>query len=299
MNNRILATLALIFLGLGSISFFQLRDLEQTRLIFCDVGQGDGILITSGTKQVVVDGGPGNKMVDCLGAKMPFWDRQIEMVVLTHPQRDHMEGLIGVLERYDVGTVVSTGVPNDTEVFRAWERAVEAERARVYLPHIGDRFVVNPRRGTTLSVLWPDRDQAARWQQDPPTDLNETSIVMRLEWDNPSTRSARSGQLCAYLTGDIPKEILVDLIDRGCQILKVSHHGSKTGTSKEVLDKAKPKVAVIQVGKNSFGHPHKEVLDLLYQRNVKVLRSDTDGKVEITADGKQLIIDKSASRRNN
>lgn len=281
-KSKILITLTLILAGLGAITIFQVRDFAQTRLVFCDVGQGDGILITSGTKQVVVDGGPGSRMVDCLSDKVPFWDREIEMVVLTHPQRDHMEGLIGVLERYDVGTVVTTGVVNNTDVFRQWQRVLDADGAKVYFPDIGDRFVIDSRLGTTLSVLWPDRDQAARWQQDPPTDLNETSIVMRLD----------IGERCAYLTGDIPKEILVDLIDRECQILKVSHHGSRTGTNEGIVDKVNPQIAVIQVGKNSFGHPHKEVLDLLVSKGARILRNDTDGTVEFKIDGGQLTIEK-------
>lgn len=281
-KSKILITLTLILAGLGAIIIFQVRDFAQTRLVFCDVGQGDGILITSGTKQVVVDGGPGSRMVDCLSDKVPFWDREIEMVVLTHPQRDHMEGLIGVLERYDVGTVVTTEVVNNTDVFRQWQRVLDADGAKVYFPDIGDKFVIDSRRGTTLSVLWPDRDQAARWQQDPPADLNETSIVMRLE----------VRERCAYLTGDIPKEILVDLIDRECQILKVSHHGSKTGTNQEILDQVLPKVAVIQVGKNSFGHPHKEVIDLLVSNGVKILRNDMGGTFEIVIQDGKLTINK-------
>lgn len=266
-----LAALALLFAGLGLVTILSIASFDKTRLIFCDVGQGDGILIVSGTKQVVVDGGPGNKMVDCLGEKMPFWDREIEILVLTHPQQDHMEGLIGILARYDVGTVVTTKVPNDTEIFKVWERAVEAEQGKVYVPDIGDKFVIE-HAAITLSVLWPDRDQAEIWQQDPPSDLNQSSIVMRLDADGN----------CAYLTGDISREILEGLIDKPCQILKIAHHGSRTGTNEEILDRASPKIAVIQSGKNNrFGHPHKEVVDLLISKGIRILRNDTDGIVEI------------------
>ena len=99
------------------------------------------------------------------------------------------------------------------------------------------------------------------------------------------------GSSCAYLTGDIPKEMLETLIDRQCQLIKISHHGSKTGTNLEILEKAKPKIAIIQVGKNSFGHPHKEVISLLESKGVKILRNDTGGTIEITADGGQFTID--------
>lgn len=295
LKYRILLSLSTILVGLGVILIFTAGNLNKTRLIFCDVGQGDGILITRGIKQVVIDGGPGTKIVDCLGQKMPFWDRTIEMVVLTHSQKDHMEGLIGVLARYDVTTVVTTNVKNQTDLFKVWEEAVSREGARIYIPDAGDQLVIN--RGSTpsgveplsLQVLWPERDQIAIWKQNPPSDLNETSIVMRLDWNDPSTRSARSGLVsCAYLTGDIPKEILQGLIDHQCEILKISHHGSKTGTNGEIIDRVNSKVAVIQVGKNSFGHPHKEVLELLESKGVKILRNDTNGIIEVEIDGESF-----------
>lgn len=291
LKYRILLFVLPLLFGLGSLLIWHSRDLTTTRLIFCDVGQGDAILVTAGTRQVLIDGGPGTRVLDCLAKKMPFWDRTVEMVVLTHAQRDHMEGLIEVLARYQVKTIVTTGVINETDVFRAWEEAVRSEGASIHAPDVGDRFVISQ---SSLEVLWPffadapyGKPSIEEWRVNPPSDLNETSIVMRLEWD-PSTGSGST--TCAYLTGDIPKEILQGLIDRECQILKVAHHGSKTGTSKEILEKAKPKVAVIQVGKNSFGHPTEEVLGLLQSKGIKILRNDTDGAVEIVSNGKGFSI---------
>ena len=293
-KTKFLLSLALIFASLGILFIWQTQSFGKLHLIFCDVGQGDAILISAGTKQVLVDGGPGTRVLECLDDKLPFWDRTVEMVVLTHPQRDHMEGLIAVLARYDVRRVVTTGVKNETDVFRAWEEAVEKEGAKVHEPSVGDRFELE--MGLSLIVLYPSVGQIDQWKVNPPSDLNETSIVMRLDFADPSTllrpiRQAqgkqaqdRSGQLCAYLTGDIPKEIMETLIDRSCDILKIAHHGSKTGTNEEILERAKPKVAVIQVGKNSFGHPAKEVIDMLDTHGVKVLRNDVSGTIEVDSD---------------
>lgn len=269
-KTKFLLSLAVIFVLLGILLVFQSQSLTKARLVFCDVGQGDAILITSFSKQVLVDGGPGTRVLDCLSERLPFWDRQIEIIVLTHPQKDHMEGLIAVLERYEVKRVVITGVKNETDVFRAWDEAVKLEGSLVYTPDVGDQFVISG--PLKLSVLWPNREMIEKWQDDPPADLNDSSIVMRLEIDGK----------CAYLTGDIPKEIAQGLIDRQCEMLKISHHGSRIGTNEEILEKAKPQIAVIQVGKNSYGHPHKEVLDLLESKRVKVLRNDTDGTIEVT-----------------
>lgn len=266
-------TFALIFAGLGLLFIFGAQDAGRLRIIACDVGQGDGILIVSPNgQQIIIDGGPGTKIVDCLGNKMPFWDRTIEMIVLTHPQRDHLEGLLGVLNRYKVKMIVQTEVENQTELYRQWQKQVEEEGAKKYRPKAGDRLIVGK---MAFDVLWPTEEKLELWKLAEPRDLNESSIVMRLS----------SGQFCAYLTGDIPKEILEKLIDKPCQVLKIAHHGSKTGTNEQILNLARPQMAIIQVGKNSFGHPHKEVLDFLSSKGVKILRNDINGIITIKSDG--------------
>ena len=234
-------------------------------------------MITPSGKDIVVDGGPGTKIVDCLGENLPFWDRTIEMVVLTHPQKDHMEGLLSVLSRYKVKMIATTGVENETELFKAWQTAIKAEGARIYTPKAGDRLVLDSVRGQTSSmdVLWPTKDKLELWKLAGLSELNKSSVVLRLQMDG----------FCAYLTGDIPKEILEGLIDGTCQVLKISHHGSKTGTNQEILDSIDPKVAIIQVGKNSFGHPHKEVLEMLGSKGVKIYRNDINGVIELKSDG--------------
>jgi len=277
-RHKILLTFALILAALGLLVIVQTANLGKLRLVFCDVGQGDGmLLITPSGKDIVVDGGPGTKIVDCLGQKMPFWDRTIEMVVLTHPQKDHLEGLLSVLSRYKVKMIATTGVENETELFKAWQTAIKAEGAKIYVPKAGDRLVLDSVRGQTSSmdVLWPTKDKLELWKLAGLSELNKSSVVLRLQMDG----------FCAYLTGDIPKEILEGLIDGTCQVLKISHHGSKTGTNQEILDSIDPKVAIIQVGKNSFGHPHKEVLDLLASKGVKIYRNDINGIVEIESNG--------------
>ena len=277
-RHKILLTLALILAALGLLVIVQTQSLGKLRLVFCDVGQGDGmLLITPSGKDIVVDGGPGTKIVDCLGENLPFWDRTIEMVVLTHPQKDHMEGLLSVLSRYKVKMISTTGVENETELFKAWQTAIKAEGARIYTPKAGDRLVLDSVRGQTSSmdVLWPTSEKLEIWKLAGLSELNKSSVVLRLEMDG----------FCAYLTSDIPNEILVGLIDRSCQVLKISHHGSKTGTNQEILDSIDPKVAIIQVGKNSFGHPHKEVLEMLGSKGVKIYRNDINGVIELKSDG--------------
>ena len=144
---------------------------------------------------------------------------------------------------------------------------------------------IDAKQGQTLSIdiLWPDAQRLSQWQASPPSDLNESAIVLRVNY-GPSTSSG----FCAYLTADIPKETLQGLIEKECQILKIAHHGSKTGTNEEILNEVRPRLAIIQVGKNSYGHPTKEVLDLLRSKAVKILRNDTNGIIEIKSDGRYL-----------
>lgn len=282
MDNRakLAFTFASMLIALGLLLIVEAQNFGKLRLIFCDVGQGDGILmITPGSRQIVVDGGPGTKIVDCLSQKMPFWDKTIEMVILSHPQRDHLEGLIEVLARYKVKIIATTGIKNETELFKAWRQAVEREKTEEIVLAAGNSLVADR---LEIEVLWPSIGKLEEWQSLPPSDLNQSSIVLRANFD----------QFCAYLTGDLPKEMLESLIEKDCQILKISHHGSKTGTNEQILDFANPQVAIIQVGSNNFGHPHKEVLDLLESKDIKILRNDTEGIIETESDGKAFKIKK-------
>ena len=248
---------------------------DKLHLVVCDVGQGDAILVTYKTTQMLVDGGPNSSVLECLAGHMPFYDRRIEVVVLTHPQADHMNGLIDVLKRYTVLQFVKEPVANDTDGYRELIKLIEQNKqikqSEVYA---GDeiRFV-----NFKFAVLWPERDLPAGRQGFESKELNETAIVGKLSF----------GDFDALLTSDaglIAPPVPVD-------VLKVPHHGSKYGMTKEWLEVARPKLAIISVGRrNSYGHPTPEAMKLLEDlpagRQVKILRIDQDGTVEIVSDGK-------------
>ena len=283
-KSKLILTLSAIFIVLGILFIVESQKTGKLRLIFCDIGQGDGMLIvTPKGKQVVVDSGPGSKIVDCLGENMPFWDRTIEMMILTHAQQDHMEGQVEIFNRYKVGRVVWSGVENTTALFNQWQKLLSVEKSEVHLARIGDKLKLDK---IVFDVLWPSQQMSNVWKIAPPADINDSSVVVRLEY-NPDTGSGKA--ICVYLTGDLPKEILEGLINKQCQLLKISHHGSKTGTNMQILDSAKPEIAIIQVGgKNRFGHPRKEVLDLLKSKGIEILRNDISGTIEIESDGKSF-----------
>lgn len=267
-------TASLILAGMGIILITSSVSLGKLKIIACDVGQGDaGLIVTPGGAQILIDGGPGKKVLECLSSKMPFWDRKVEMMVLTHPQKDHMEGLVSVLKNYEVETIIWTGVAGEGGLYGEWEMAVKEEGAKVHNPRAGERLTID---NVSFDVLWPTREKLDMWKSEPPPDLNDSSIILRANFGD-------SGKnFCEYFTGDIPKEILERLITKPCEVLKIAHHGSKTGTNEAILSKAAPKIAIIQVGKNSYGHPTKEVLDLIKSAGAEIFRNDLNGMVEIT-----------------
>lgn len=265
---------------LGSMFIWGFLNTDQAKLIACNVGQGDAILIQSSKgSQMLVDGGPGASVLDCLSKHLPFWDKKLEMVVNTHPQKDHLAGLVFTLERYNAGLLIQSGLKAQSGVFNRLEEILNAQNQKTYSPQAGDKFVLDD---LDIEVLWPSLEMKLLWQSAPPKDLNESSIVLRVTPKNSSS--------CIYLTGDAPLQILEKIIDKKCDILKVAHHGSKTGTSEQLMEQAGPKLALIQSGAgNSYGHPNKETLDILGSFGVNILRNDILGNVELTLkDGQWL-----------
>lgn len=247
---------------------------DKVHVIACDVGQGDAILIIYKTNEVLIDGGPDNSVLDCLSRHMPFWDRKLEMVVVTHPQSDHFTGLIEVFRRYEVDLFLSNSVDNPgNRGYQLLKSEVGSRAIRTINPATGQRY----RLGLIyLDVLNPPETFVSK-------ELNDYSIVLKMTY----------GNFKAIFTGDIEGNMDDQLLRNGLledvNYLKVNHHGSKNGLTKPILEILRPEVAVISVGKdNKFGHPHKETLDLLESYGVKVLRTDQLGDVEVISDGKSF-----------
>ena len=250
---------------------------EQQKFLeidFFDVGQGDAIFIeTPNKKQVLIDGGPGLTILDKLGKEMPFWDRYIDLVVLTHPEYDHLGGLIEVAKRYKIGGIVTVGVVRDTDDYQEWQKIIEQERIPILIAQAGG--IINLDNNIKFIILYPFENLSGVESKD----SNNTSIVGQLVYKD----------FELLLTGDIEKKTEKELIKSGTNlasdILKVAHHGSKTSTTEEFLKAVNPIVSVIQFGKdNSYGHPHQEVLDRLKQFG-QIFGTGKDGDVEILSDG--------------
>lgn len=280
--------IVVILMTMMIISLFYLSQERNLKVVFLDVGQGDAVYIrTPQGYDILIDGGPDNSVLYRLPRHMPWWDHTLDLVVLSHPDADHLAGQIGVLERYRVGRIIETGVIKDNLVFNEWRSAVLKNDIPVYLASRGDRFVVG--KDIFLEVLSPsielieqtNTQSAMRATQD--SKLNNTSLVVRLVY----------GESEFLFTGDIEEEaehaLVLLRVELGSDVLKVAHHGSRYSTTADFLQAVHPLFAVIQVGeKNRFGHPHPFVLQRLKEEGIEVWRTDEMGDVIFFTDGEGI-----------
>jgi competence protein ComEC len=245
---------------------------------FLDVGQGDAILIkTPAGQQILIDGGPNPDTVcQQLGKKLPFWDKSLDMVVLTHSDDDHLVGLMGVLQRYKVGQVLESGF-GEGPVYRQWLAQIEEKEIGWTIARAGQEIDLG--EGIVLEVIYPGDE----FVEGTESEANSSSVVLRLVWNKVSflfTGDADDGAEQDMLYGGV-------LCDLDSTVLKVGHHGSKYATSSGFLAVVDPQVAVISVGEgNTFGHPSDETLARL--NGVEVYRTDQRGTVTLATDGERL-----------
>ncbi|MBI4100827.1 hypothetical protein HY439_03785 [Candidatus Microgenomates bacterium] len=282
--------LGLIVLGavvMGAWQFVQFND-GRLHLVFCDVGQGDAIYLKAPNgKELLIDGGPDESVLDCLSSERPFYDRKIDLLASTHPQADHLTGLIPVLERYNIDYILLENIINQTAIFSQFENAVKEEKAKIYNPRAGDKIKLGD---LELVFYWPKEAIGDKkiWDEDDSSEpeiknLNDYSLVLEVKY----------GDFRALLTGDAETDSLEQITGLGkVNILKVSHHGSKNGLSEKSLEILRPNLAVISVGENNrFGHPAPETLKLLQKAGIKVLRTNQKGKIRIISDGYRWFVD--------
>jgi competence protein ComEC len=249
----------------------------RLHVAFLDVGQGDAILITTPAgRQILIDGGPtATDLTWRLGQEMPFWDRSLDMVVSTHPDADHLAGLLPLLDRYQVEQTLVTDLAGDSSLYREWETQLAEAQLTPTIAQAGMQFFLDS--GVITTIISPGPATASI---DEP---NNHSIVLHL----------RLGRISFLLPGDIEEPVERNLVlshtPLAATVLKSPHHGSKTSSTEMFLDEVNPQVVVISVGEdNQFGHPSPEVLDRYAERGSSVFRTDEHGTIEFSTDGQRL-----------
>lgn len=256
----LLLGVATLILWLGMIRLQE----EETKVVFLSVGQGDAILIQSGRQQILIDGGrDGKTLLSALGREIPFYDRTIEVVIATHPDADHIGGFPTLLERYHVEEYIDTGATGKSDDFLLLERVLERKQISQTVP---GRFgtTIELDKGGKLTLLYP-----LVLPLPSETETNAGSIVARFEF----------GETSFLLTGDLDHEEEALPWIEEADVLKVAHHGSRYSTNEAWLELVNPEEAIISVGKNSYGHPHPEVMDRLQAQSITPYRTDELGSI--------------------
>ena len=275
--NRKIIVGVLAFLIVLVFWFVLEKEKQEAQVVFLDVGQGDSqLVLLPGDVQILIDAGPSAKIAAKLGQYLPFYDKDIELAILTHPHADHLRGFISVFKNYRVKSFMLSGANYDSRVYADFMAALEAEGSRVYAAQAGDTVSLVERRVADknvqhrmLHILAPTRGV---WAKDF-KEIHEANIVSQLNLAN------KKFLLMGDAEAELESALIVSNAIKDVDVLKVGHHGSKTSTSAKLLQAARPEEAIIQVGNNSYGHPYTAVLERLAEFGVKIFRNDQLGDV--------------------
>jgi competence protein ComEC len=258
MKNTTFIGLIIIFLlDLIAFSFFIEMQPQNLEVSFFDVGQGDCIFIeTPDKQQILIDAGPNNSLaLEKVYANMPWWDKTIDLVVLTHPESDHARGMFNIFDNYQIDNIAWTGVNNNKEIRDDWVKTIYNEESKRYILNKGDKIIA-------LNVIFEVINPEKELKDVEMKEVNDTSLVLKMNYGNSSF----------LFPGDISSKIEKTLDNIDVDVLKISHHGSKYSTSQSLIDKTSPLMAIIQVGKNSYGHPSEEVLTRLDNFGINIFK---------------------------
>lgn len=281
MKHIILIAVVIVFalVGLFAYQYATFHD-GKLHVIFCDVGQGDAILVkTPAGKFILADGGPDKSVLSCLSRHMPFWQRALDLVLLSHPHLDHFYGLNYVVDRYSILSFATENLDNQTASFQGFKHLL-------FEKHISQTIVLADDSwkfadGVVLTIVSPSEEFLA--ETSPNGVIGESrefaSLITHISY----------GSFDVLLTGDSQAgevQRVGDALIQKLDILQVPHHGSATGLTATALQALNPTMAAISVGENNrYGHPKEQVLQLLKRQGTKVVRTDVSGDIEIVSDG--------------
>lgn len=255
------------------------EEVGNLKVHYINVGQGDAIFIElPNGENALIDGGPRSSGQTVLNYLNEQKVKKIDYLVATHPHEDHIGGLVGVINNYDIGKIYMPDVAHTTKTFENLLLAIQNKGNKITKAKAGEAIL--DKEGLSLYILAPEESVSG-------DNLNNYSVVLKLDYKNNSF----------LFTGDAESESEGIMIGRGydlkADVLKVGHHGSSTSTTNEFLNKVEPKYAVISCGKdNKYGHPHQEIITKLNNKNIEIYRTDLDGTIIATSDGENINFNK-------
>ena len=272
-----IAVVLIIALALWQIPVVFSLESSKLEVNFLDVGQGDSIFIkTPYGQNILIDGGPDRTVLRRLSEVLPWYDRTIDLMILTHPHDDHVGGLVYVLERYKVKKVLYTGVLHSAPAFLNWLEQILEKRIPLIIADKPQK--INFGDNCYFDIIYPKSSLFGKEVDN----LNNSSIVGKLVYGKTSFLFSGDAEF------EVEKKLLND--DLKSDVYKAGHHGSMTSSGQEFLNEISPSIVVIQVGANNkFGHPSKRILKRFERFGAQVFRNDSDGTVRIFSDGNDIL----------
>jgi competence protein ComEC len=272
--NNLSLPLFIFVIFIFSLSYFPSGTKTKTdnsfTIAFLNVGQGDAIAFKGQKQLTLVDGGPDKSLLAELAKLDLGLNKRIDNLFLTHPHADHLVGLNYLFDSYKIVRVFTTGVSHNSPDYLEFLRNIKAQNISTTKTVAGQKYLIE---GASVKILWPRANSKFK-------DLNDTSLVILVTY----------GDVKTLLLGDLSAEkqdIIADSTELpDIDIIKIAHHGSKTGLSEKILAETKPEIAIITVGKNYYGHPSPDAIKGL--KSLKVLRTDHEGTIIFSTDGKKL-----------
>ena len=239
---------------------------------FIDVGQGEAILIALPEKTVLIDAGPTGSAPKIAQVLQELGRDKIDYLVATHPDEDHIGGMADVISSTQIGTIYAPNKTNNTATYRKFLTAIQNNNLQITLAEAGT--IIDQTDSYKLEILWPKKDANF-------PDTNDYSIIIKLTVGNKTF----------LFTGDAPTSAILDSNPGHIDVLKLSHHGSRTGTTEQLVHKLSPTYAVVSYAvDNSYGHPMQSVLNALHKHSVEVWGTGANGTITITCDGTNIDI---------
>lgn len=246
-------------------------DTDKAEVHFIDVGQGDATLIKCGEQALLIDAGDDTKGTALQNYLKKQNVKKLDYLILTHPDADHIGGAPVIITKFDIGRVFVSNYEKDNKTYRKLIQALDDKRLKYTTPKVGAKYYLG---SAEITILAPNK-----------------------EYDNPNDSSialiVKNGNNKFLFTGDAGEAAEADILDNGIDIsadvYHVGHHGSKTSTSEDFFKAVSPEYALISCAEgNSYGHPHAQTLNTLRINGVKVYRTDEDGSIVATSDGKKI-----------